>query len=76
VIIPSVTQVWMPRSAMARTALHTFSICPSVGDRHAAPRQNRVAPDSFAFRARVTISSASISLRGSMPFCHLTDCGQ
>jgi hypothetical protein len=74
--MPSVAQVCSPRPFTASTSTATFSTSRSLGARHAAPMQKRVAPASFAACAARTTSSTSMSFCAFTPVSNSADCGQ
>ena len=54
----------------------TFSTSRSLGERHAAPMQKRLAPAALAARASASTASSSISFSALTPVSYLALCGQ
>ena len=60
--MPRVMQVSIPISRTPSTMATSVSMSRSLGDRQAAPMQNRVEPSALALRAADSTRSTSISL--------------
>ncbi|MNX76944.1 hypothetical protein D3C86_1084630 [compost metagenome] len=65
--MPSVAQVSRPSAFTSRIIAATLGMSRSLGERQAAPMQNRDAPAALACRALATTSSVAISFCASTP---------
>ena len=74
--MPSVMQVSNPIAFTSRTMVDTFSMSRSLGERHAAPMQKRVAPCALAACAASSTSSSGISLLALTSVSKCADCEQ
>src|SRR5262249_44738627 len=61
----------MPRAFTPSTMSQTFSRSRSLGERQAAPMQNREAPPALAARASASTASRSISFSAFTPVSNL-----
>src|SRR5690606_24993607 len=74
--MPRVAQVSSPSAFTSRIISATLGMSRSLGERHAAPMQKRLAPAALAWRAFSSTSPVAISLVASTPVWYRWACGQ